>query len=871
MKKSIIYLVLFIFFGQTFAKQVDQNTAKNVGRTFMTTSTSFKSAKGYTDLQLVYTANSNLKTSFSIKSGSTLPYFYVFNVIDAKGFVIVAGDDNATPILAYSDESGFDPQNIPQNAAKWLEGYKSQVRYIVENNIGSTDEIKNEWQKILKGGGSVKSSNSVNPLIQTKWSQSPYYNDLCPFDSSANQRTVTGCVATAMAQIMKFWNYPVNGTGFHSNKTTFGTLSANFGTTTYLWSSMPNTISISNNAIATIMYQIGISVDMNYGIASTGGSGAYVISAQSPVTHCSEYALKTYFGYKTTLSGIQRSNYGQTQWLNLLKAELDAGRPILYAGFGSGGGHCFVADGYDNNDFIHINWGWSGSYDGFFQINALNPSGVGTGGGNGGFNSGHQAVIGIEPPTGAPTLNLKLNNYVNPSANTINYGQSFTVTTNIVNSGSTTFNGDYCVAVFDNSYAFIDYVEIKTGNSLQGGYTYTNDLVFSNNGLYSMLPGIYHVGLFYRPTSGNWIQIANNGSYSNLVQLKVVYQNDIELNSPIKVTPGTSLTKGQSASVNLNIINNGTATFTGQYGVGLYNLDGTLAQTIYIYDESSGLPSHYTYVSPYLTFSNSSVTVNPGTYLLAVQHKPTSGSWQLTGSTNYINPIKVIVKEAPSLPDIYEPNNTVQQSYALPVVFSGNSSTVSTTGSNCHIGTDYDLYKINLPSGYDYSISARLHDSNNSGNGNTYTLDALFSYSTDGSTWSDAYDYMMSGNIIVKNGGLVNFFVAPYFSGETGTYLFDLSISRSSNTDVEKIKMEDLIRIYPNPAKNLITIDLSGLNKNINQIQLLNFYGQQVMLINSQQIYKVTNLPIGNLTNGTYFFHFMTSGEVLTKKIIIGK
>lgn len=864
MKQKLLLFGLLTFFGMTtFAKQIDENTAKQVGQNFLTTRTNSQSLKTATNFQLVFKSNSQISNPLSSITPTT--FFYVFNVSN-NGFVIVAGDDNVSPILGYSEQGVFDPNNIPQNVAKWFEGYKSQIRSIIEQDIQPTDEIKDEWQSLKtgnNGNSSAKAMASVNPLMQTQWNQSPYYNSLCPGGS------VTGCVATAMAQIMKYWNYPATGSGFHSyNHPTYGTLSANFGSTTYNWGSMPNSVNSTNNAVATLMYQVGVSVDMNY---SPQVSGAYVISAQSPVTNCSEYALKTYFGYKNTLQGVQRVNYNQTQWLNLLKTELDASRPILYAGFGSGGGHCFVADGYDNNDYIHFNWGWGGAYDGYFQINALNPSGTGTGGGSGGYNSGHQAVIGIEPPAGNQTYNMALYNYVTPSASTIYYGQSFNITTNIANNGTNTYNGDYAAAIFDNSYNFIDYVQTLTGYTLQGGFAYTNNLVFSTTGLFSMLPGTYYVGIFYRPNGGNWIQVSNSGSYSNLVQMNVINPNDIELNSSMIVTPGTTLTQGQSASVNLNIVNDGSNTFIGQYGVGLYNLDGTLAQTIGTMNENNGLPSGYTYQSPYLTFNTSSVTVNPGTYLLAVQHNPNNSGWQLTGSSYYLNPIKVTVV-APSLqPDIYEVNNNIGQSYNLPITFTGNNATKSTTGSNCHITSDNDFYKIVLPSGYNYTITPRIHDSYNSGNGNTYTLDGLFSYSTDGSTWSDAFDDVMIGNIALNGGGTVYFRVAPYFAGETGTYLLSMSLTRTSTVGINENQISENIIVYPNPAKDFVLIDFNELKGKLNQINLLNVQGQNVFTFNINDQSKIFNLPLTNLSDGIYFIQIQTENGILSKKLIISK
>jgi hypothetical protein len=863
MKQTLLVFGLLTIFGTTiFAKQIDENAAKQVGQNFLSTKTNSQTLKSTNNLTLVLRESS--QSSNTLASIEQTTFFYVFNA-GSNGFVIVSGDDNVSPILGYSDQGTFDPNNIPQNVAKWFEGYKTEIRNVIEQNIRPTNEIKQEWQSLKNGANSnssAKALSSVTPLMQTKWNQSPYYNSLCPGGS------VTGCVATAMAQIMKYWNYPATGSGFHSyNHDTYGTLSANFGSTTYQWGSMPNSVNSTNNAVATLMYQVGVSVDMGY---SPQSSGAYVISASSPVTNCSEYALKTHFGYRNTLQGVKRSNYNQTQWMNLLKTELDANRPILYAGFGSGGGHCFVADGYDNNDYIHFNWGWGGSYDGYFQINALNPSGTGTGGGSGGYNTGHQAVIGIEPPAGNQTYNIALNNDITPSSSSIGYGQQFDITTNIINNGTNTYNGDYAAAIFDDSYTFIDYVQTLTGYTLQGKYTYTNNLVFTTTGLFSMLPGTYYVGIFYRPTDGNWKQAANNGSYSNFVQMTVVNPSDIELNSAMVVTPSTTLSQGQSASVNLNVVNNGTNTFIGQHSVGLYNLDGSFAQTIGTMNEN-GLQSGYTYQSPYLTFNTTSVTVNPGTYLLAVQYEPDGGPRQLTGSTNYLNPIKVTVV-APSLqPDIYEVNNTIAQSYNLPITFSGTNATNSTTGSNCHITSDNDFYKVDLPPGYNYTITPRIHDSYNSGNGDTYTLDGLFSYSTDGSTWSDAYDDVMTGDITINGGGTVHFRVAPYFAGETGTYLLDMSLTKASTVSINENKVSDNIIVYPNPAKDFVLINLTEFNGKLSQINLLNVQGQNVLSLNTIDQSKILNMPLTNLSDGIYFLQIQTATGILSEKIIILK
>ena len=838
------------------------HTAKTVGGNFLST-LSTEVHRNSSNLQLTYSASASLSSINEVET-----YFYIFQ--DEHGFVIVAGDDRSMPILGYSDEGTFDGNDMPPNAQKWLEGYKTELRQLIADNVAPSEEIQDAWERYLRGEADSDSrAAAVNPLINLTWDQAPYYNSLCPGGS------VTGCVATAMAQIMKYWNYPATGSGFHSyNHSTYGTISANFGSTTYDWNAMPNNVSSSNNAVATLMYHCGVSVDMDY---SPQVSGAYVISSGSPVQHCSEYAMKTYFGYSSSMHGEKRENYSESQWINMLKAELDASRPILYAGFGSGGGHAFVCDGYDNNNFFHYNWGWGGAYNGYFAVGALNPSGTGTGGGTGGYNSGQQVLIGIQPPGGGgggggtQTFDLALYDYVSPSASTIYYGQSFSVSSNIVNQGQNNFSGDYCAAIFDEQGTFIDYVEILSGYSLQSGYVYNNNLVFSTNGLLSMLPGTYTVGIFYKPTGGNWVVAANSGNYINGVQIQVINPNYIEMNMAMNVSPGTTVTQGQNLSVNLNILNDGGSNFYGQYAVNLYNIDGSFAQNIATVTESNGLPPGYTYLSPFLTFSNT-ISVPPGSYLLATLHLPNgTNDWQLTGSSYYQNPIYLTVQAPQLSPDQYETNNVFNQSYTLSSSFSGNSANSNTAGANLHTGEDNDFYKINLPSGYDYVVSPRLHDSYSSGNGNTYSVDALFSYTTDGNAWSDAFDDVAPGSLIVTNGGTVTFHVAPYFAGETGTYLLDVNITRSPTTGIGEPEELREIRTYPNPAVDVVMIDLNASEVVLETVELMGVDGKMLQTVDINGNEKLVTLPLNEVASGIYFLRLTTNKGIAVRKIMVGK
>lgn len=364
--------------------------------------------------------------------------------------------------------------------------------------------------------------------------------------------------------------------------------------------------------------------------------------------------------------------------------------------------------------------------------------------------------------------------------------------------------------------------------------------------------------------------VSNNVSYVNGVTITVINPNDIELHARMTVSPGTALTRGQSMSVNLNVVNTGARTFTGLYAIGLYNLDGTLAQEIGSMTESNGLPPGYTYNPPYLTFTQNVVTANPGTYLLAMLYKPNGGDWQITGSSNHQNPIMVTVKQASLSPDAYEVNNTLAQASTLPLPFTGNSATTTSNGSNMHTGNDNDFYKVVLPAGRSYTITARLHDMYASGNGTVYTGDALFSWSTNGTQWSEIYDDVMSTPIQMPNGGTLYVQVAPYFAGAAGTYMLDLRATRSSTVDVADEVAESDVTVYPNPANDNVNIELSRIQSAVTNVEIVDLRGN---VLDRQGITEQTatvSMPVGRYPAGTYLLRIHTANGSITRKISIG-
>ncbi|MCR5645073.1 MAG: C10 family peptidase [Bacteroidales bacterium] len=334
------------------------------------------------------------------------PNLYIFNA--EEGFVVMSADDCVRPILGYSLTGTFKVEDMPENISSWLQSYSDGIQGAIDHQMRASDETAKLWKDLEYGKTGVsKATPIVAEILQTKWNQGSPYNNLCPLKGST--RTVTGCVATAMAQVMKFWNHPTTGTGSHSYTWNSQTLNANFSATTYDWTNMTNTYSSSSTAaqktaVATLMYHCGVSLEMDYNTSGSGGSGASTYDVM--------YALQTYFDYCNTMQYLTKDDYEEAVWIAMLKTELDNGRPMQYRGSdaGGGGGHSFVCDGYDSDDCFHFNWGWAGYCDGYYSVNDMEPGTGGIGAGNGVYTVGQSAIFGIEPNStlAAPTLSASL-------------------------------------------------------------------------------------------------------------------------------------------------------------------------------------------------------------------------------------------------------------------------------------------------------------------------------------------------------------------------------------------------------------------------------------------------------------------------------
>ncbi|WP_339137453.1 MAG: C10 family peptidase [Candidatus Electrothrix sp. GW3-4] len=329
-------------------------------------------------------SESDLTTAAIERNGPNAVY-YVINFARG-GWIIISGDDVAYPVVAFSYQGTYSTaeDDRPVQFNQWMGKVAAEIHNAVVERSVPLPEAQVSWSRLNVDSESFTPAPlldfDIAPLLTTTWDQGTYYNASCPADAAGPGGHVwAGCVATAMAQVMKYHNYPATGFGSHSYvDASYGNQQADFGATTYNWTSMPDSLSTYNADVATLLYHAGVSVEMAYG---TDGSGASTSDAAT--------ALKTYFKYSDKLYFASKTDYTDTEWQTLLQTELNNGRPIIYRGDGSGG-HSFVCDGLLGEDYFHFNWGWSGDYNGYFYLNDLTP-------GSHDYTNNQGGIMGITP------------------------------------------------------------------------------------------------------------------------------------------------------------------------------------------------------------------------------------------------------------------------------------------------------------------------------------------------------------------------------------------------------------------------------------------------------------------------------------------
>ena len=406
------------------------------------------------------------------------PAYYVFNAESDGGFVIVAGDDRMPDILGYSEKGMLNPETASCNV-KWLLSYYDKVAsHLTDKDI----EKKSTRRAVLP---------SINPLITTTWDQGYPYNELCPIYEG--ERCITGCVATALAQVINYNRWPQDYTSSVPAYTTesLKIKMPELEPTIFNWDNM------TNDDIARLMLYCGQAVQMDYG-PSVSGAMSYMEAV----------ALTSVFGYSQTTHQVNRDSYNEEEWEALLHYELAEGRPIVYNGDGTGGGHCFILHGYDNGLF-YVNWGWSGNEDGYFRLTGLDT-------GMGDFNSGHIAIIGIQSPTGnlpdRPKVIVKGveywgNRYVSRDANGVFTNQ---VNVQLISDLSETSTLKIGLGLYDN--AGLKQVLCEETHTFVAGEEYVMNATFTIDS--NVADGVYRVVPISRVSdSDSWMADANSSDY----------------------------------------------------------------------------------------------------------------------------------------------------------------------------------------------------------------------------------------------------------------------------------------------------------------------------------------------------------------------
>lgn len=543
-----------------FAAPVSPETARGEASEFLTTSSSHSihQSPGSTDkLTLAYTSEKE-----------SLTCYYVFNL--DNGFVIISGDDRLPAVLGYSDKGAFDYDHIPDNMKWWLSQYDNQISSWLPTAPESTSGRRSATR--------ASDRKPIAPLTKTIWDQGTPFNNLCPLDRTG-QRSVTGCVATAMAQILKYHNWPDKPVGTAGGITMNGT--------TYSWRNMLDDYSgtysaTQANAVATLMRQCGAAVNMQY---SSYMSGAYDKDVQT--------ALRDNFKYNAALKMNWKDYTPMTQWIKLIYDELAAGRPVYYSGSSSQGGHAFVCDGYGENDYFHFNWGWGGYQDGYFKLTALNPASGGSGSYEAGYNSGQMVITGIIPDkTGSST----------PA----DYQCVLLSTGGFYYEGENTFvikNSDVGTDIIYNplNYTQEVYIGLKIVNTTNpdakpvylnsGGSEKIESLYgaggFTTPALPSLPDGKYKIYAVYSPTPDiDWKEIPIPLGKQNYISLtvtggKLTFSNDgpdpdsqanLIIGAPQSISKIYSNT---TMAFKVPILNVGQGDFVGQIGIDLMDADDT--------------------------------------------------------------------------------------------------------------------------------------------------------------------------------------------------------------------------------------------------------------------------------------------------------
>jgi len=858
--KITLLLFLVLITKVIIANPIDTTLAKVVVKNYYSSLKSVTHTKG--DIQdaqvnLVHQENFYFKDK---KSGDSLlvPLYYVFNIANDSGFVIVSADNSVIPILGYSLTGSYSINNQPPAFISWMKGYANQIIYVKQYSIKADNKIQKKWNDCINNNiqKNKKGKGSVSPLLQTTWDQGTKgdgYNDLCPYDYSlpdynnSSQYCPTGCGATAMAQIIKYWSYPPHGYGSHEYSSSYGTLSADFENTIFDWSNSYMPLHSSSPAIAKLMYLCGVSIETSY---SSDASSSYLTNGSGA---CIKNALTTFFGYNpSTIQKITRytdySNYySDEQWLTLLETELDASRPILYRGASDEGGHVWVCDGYDSNDRLHMNWGWGGYYNGFYELNILNTALYGYGNGDYSDKTTQVALIGIQHPS-------CYNWAISPPFQTVpSTGENYSATVSMnSSSGTCSYNitpSDNWIVLDGNvqNGSFNYHVNNNTGDT-RTGYIYINDVTDGINNI-SILT-VNQLECMLPPSNDecdNAIILYPNSSCNNITGTTY----NATQSQPIPSSGWCSYTYSTYAS---DVWYKFTATCSNHH----IQVQGAsdFAPIVEIEDAACGntLDCDFVGTGDLVDISISCTIGN--TYYIRVYNNYGSSIWA-TGTDFQI----CVTPSCIANDECY---------YATPLISENNvnyipGSTLNSTQSQppvqcSNFYSPYDAYDV----WYKFDAVKNNHIIKVIGASDFEPIIVLEDAACGSALWCDDANFKGSTAIMNVTGLTIGntYYVRVYGWESYGN--FQICVTHGS-TGIEDLNFLANLNIYPNPNNGVFTIEIDNLKESYN-LEILNTIG--LVILNKEIINKVEQLDLSGQAAGVYFVKLQTANNTVVRKII---
>ncbi len=570
------------------------------------------------------------------------PALYIFNRADSNGFVILSADDCAAPLLGYGDNCAIssDRTDLPEGFIYWINTLSSRIVTAAEAGANTTAYVS----------ATRPDRAPISPLCTTRWDQGTPFNNDCPLDGT--QRSVTGCAATALSQVMKYHNWPESGEGSVSYQWKGQTLSEKFDTVTFAWNNMIDTYTEGSYtpaeaaAVAGLMKSAGYALEMDYSA-----------SASSAFTNMPAPALGNYFRYDKGMRSVRREFYALPDWEELIYNSLSTYGPVIYNGQSSGGGHSFICDGYSQDGYFHINWGWGGMSDGYFLLDALDPDNQGTGGSStgAGFDFDQDALIDIRPDRSGTSEWIPYMASSDPFS--INKTDCSAGETILIGGGFFNYSS---VNIPEGSQITLAFIPSGSEEPVYDPNTFTLPELAPNhgyNGIYIKLPsdlpsGDYTMYPVYRLPGGEWqrilVPVGKTRDFIVRVDDTAITINPVAGAAPVfTVSAITPIYAGYPFRITTSVTNESSTPYYGKIVAILYTKEGDLYSSAspFALSLDGGETRELNYETSLKYLYNGQSTITPGDYDLCLAEQSGNSFTPLTEKL----PVTINAAETPSL------------------------------------------------------------------------------------------------------------------------------------------------------------------------------------------------------------------------------